>query len=105
MVKFQRSRTSCVEDVIVWGVQAFTSSGAHVSRTSEIEFVWDPNMLNLVQRQFFDVRDFAIINLFPNCAYRTSTHTFRKATDTMKCNVRTYSGRRSESARFHFWGS
>ena len=36
--------------------------------------------------------------------WKSKMMTPRKATDTMKWNVRTYSGRRSISVRFHSWG-
>ena len=77
MGTFQRSRTSCVEDVVVWDVQAFTSSGAHVSRTSEIKVVWDPNAVKLVKSQYFEVHHVAISNRFLNCERPRSRQAFR----------------------------
>ena len=64
MGTFQRSRTSCVEDVVVWDVQTFTSLGVQVSRTSEIKVIWDSNVVKLVQSQSFDVLHVANTNRF-----------------------------------------
>ena len=80
--------------------------GAHVSRPSEIWFVWGPNSLNFVQRQFFDVRDFAILKLFVNCECRRSTQTFRnEIVQHLAVSAFQDWGRVSNASCQHFWVS